>query len=777
MSCTLAGRGVLLSSPQLDALVAEFHRLQPAVDLGGYHGSLWNLQIPADPTPPVPEINRLVWPTGASRCATFHTLVDDDRLTDLRAAVDADTTVELAMDTATGSITTDLYLTDVKPLCQITGRTQLYLVSLADQRYFWRWKTGSVVSQPASWAALYSTLGTALGVTITAESVAAAYGVPSVRWQNLYNKNLPTLLDAAAAAVGQVVVVGLDGAVTTTGYATANTAATTNYASIRKMLGGTQTAADVGRIVPASVVVVFGKTTAGVAQADPYTVTKTLAGLSVSGYGSATGVAGMTATVYADLVYDGTNSTACNTLATQAATDWYGWQLANVDVTLPGTWEWTPTGAEDHVDWVYRSDNITTSVRQGPRQTLPRGTYDLTGDDAALEAGCGLEIDGDGNLALDATAVAGDGLTASGDCTLGVNVGCGLEISSDAVRVKASDLAGSGLGTSGTCGLTVNTGSGITVSGDNVVIDYTTINWTTFLTNLFLANAGCGLRNDGGVLKVDLEAIASDGLIGNNTDCLLSVQAGCGIFADGDGVSVDYAGLAGIRANSGLVVRADADCDSLGVDLVADHTTTETLVTDVAIEHDADVLRLTKTTRVYTNHFNAAGDLINRTVASPTTAETEIVVCDMVAGCPSDDTIYGIHGMGGMGGIVAGGFDGPDTEGYGGIVPGGLTDSELCDLGLDGPTVDSVTPTPSSGSAPLVVRFTPTVSGGVPDADGGGFTYSWTFSGGSPSVASSSDYSPSVTFSAAGTVTYTLTVTDECSNDSSEFSDTLTVSS
>jgi hypothetical protein len=57
-----------------------------------------------------------------------------------------------------------------------------------------------------------------------------------------------------------------------------------------------------------------------------------------------------------------------------------------------------------------------------------------------------------------------------GLCSLAVNVGCGLEVAGDQVRVKSADLAGAGLAPDGICGLKVNTGCGLELAGDAVQV-------------------------------------------------------------------------------------------------------------------------------------------------------------------------------------------------------------------------------------------------------------------------------------------------------------------
>jgi hypothetical protein len=108
---------------------------------------------------------------------------------------------------------------------------------------------------------------------------------------------------------------------------------------------------------------------------------------------------------------------------------------------------------------------------------------------ALFEAGCGITVTKTNNkytIAIDRSAIipSGSAMTTEGTCGIKVNVGCGLEINTNAVRVKRADLieANKGLKTgSGTCDIAVDV-DGVTtqinsnqlstkgVSGDKTVV-------------------------------------------------------------------------------------------------------------------------------------------------------------------------------------------------------------------------------------------------------------------------------------------------------------------
>ena len=164
-------------------------------------------------------------------------------------------------------------------------------------------------------------------------------------------------------------------------------------------------------------------------------------------------------------------------------------------------------------------------------------------------AGCGLEASGtDCELQVDATALAGGGLSVSGDCSLNVNAGCGLVINaSNGVEVAPSDLAGGGLTTGLDCELEVNTGCGLQIDSAGLL---------EIVPDQF---AGCGLQASGTDCELEVKAsdLAGDGLSVSGT-CELNVNAGCGLVINAsNGVEVAPSDLAG----GGLTTGVDCELD------------------------------------------------------------------------------------------------------------------------------------------------------------------------------------------------------------------------
>lgn len=162
-----------------------------------------------EPPPGPVRVGRFFYPWGASRFATAHYVVDTPSLQEIRAYCypDAGTirAAPLVLDDGAGaSVTTDLWMLPPRPLSRIADDPGLWLLTLVDERWYWWWRAATVAAA-ATWADLYTAIGTAIGVTIEAEAVDAAYLTPPASL-TAYYPALPILLDAVAASVGQRVV-------------------------------------------------------------------------------------------------------------------------------------------------------------------------------------------------------------------------------------------------------------------------------------------------------------------------------------------------------------------------------------------------------------------------------------------------------------------------------------------------------------------------------------------------------------------------------------------
>lgn len=342
-----------------------------------------SLPTPSIPHPPKLEFGVLHWPTDASCPAFFHAVVERSRLDQIREVVSDPTTPQplVMYDGRPGkTITASMYMLPARPLNQLghTG-SDGWVLTLTDIRFFWYWRRGVIASQPSSWASLFGSIGTILGTAIDVEAVDSDYGTPSPKWIGYYQAG-GVLLDSAVKQVGQRAVVNLDGSVKTVSWGTAKAAshAYTDDADA-EVSGGELAIADIGRYVPASINVLFVDASSAPPSPAPHVITKSLVGLSVSGYGSASGISGFSEVFYADIPYSGTNASVVDNYATQAAYDWYGWSATDLDIVYPGIEPWVPTGWEDTIEWtLQKRENqpfASTHIRRGPFLEVPSGNW------------------------------------------------------------------------------------------------------------------------------------------------------------------------------------------------------------------------------------------------------------------------------------------------------------------------------------------------------------------------------------------------------------------
>lgn len=270
------------------------------------------------------------------------------------------------------------------------------------------------------------------------------------------------------------------------------------------------------------------------------------------------------------------------------------------------------------------------------------------------DLGCGLTKDGGANpLRLDLTDVAGQGLCWNDEfCLLSVHLGCGLAF---------------------------GTGEACDDSFTNVV-------------------------------KLSLTDVVQGGLDWDDENCILSPNLGCGLYTDGTSIIVNNEDLVGAVADTSLLIDDSSSCGIM-FDLTYTTTTTETLVTNAVQTYVDGQLCLSKTTRVYTNYFNAAGVHIGRLAGSPVTATSGCIDFCLQVECCSATTM----------------------------------------------TASINTPSPTSGDTSTEFTFGATVGGGISSCDDG-YTYLWDFGDATFSALEA----PTHTYAEAGTYEVNLTVTDCC---------------
>lgn len=183
------------------------------------------------------KINRFYWPVGASRWAFGHFLADAFYTDKIRqAAYGSDGTknnvIPLVMDSpgapSSEQLNTNLYLLPPTPLSAVPlgqngSINNLYLLTVVDQRYYWWYISTPALSfgDTTSWTTAFNTVKTALGISdMTIDTINPAYLNASPQL-NLSYEVIPPWFDALAFNVGQRVVVGFDGSVSTQNYSTA----------------------------------------------------------------------------------------------------------------------------------------------------------------------------------------------------------------------------------------------------------------------------------------------------------------------------------------------------------------------------------------------------------------------------------------------------------------------------------------------------------------------------------------------------------------------------
>ncbi len=349
--------------------------------------------------PPAIRLNSLYWPTGASRFAVGHFLCDEARLADLRDVVypvedsvlgyDA---ADLTISDGTNSVTASMWMLPPRPLADC-GENGLYLLTLVDERYFWWSKATalSVTGGTTTWATLYASIATALGITLTVDDVAAAYLKPPASLGTKYEA-LPIVLDAVAYCVGQRIVRQLDGTVRAwnadESLAACDAWLADDLPELKKLAGGVlklgtdevvppgTLGVDNLTVLPASVIVAYPRTDTGVLSATPYTVSKTLLALQLSEFqrGDGTYISGEEDTVKvfrasATATFTGggtpTNETELGTLTGQISTDYYRYQAAKLDIALIGYPAYSLTGFDDAIHLFHDKQSCLTRIVRG----------------------------------------------------------------------------------------------------------------------------------------------------------------------------------------------------------------------------------------------------------------------------------------------------------------------------------------------------------------------------------------------------------------------------
>ena len=346
----------------------------------------------------------LHWPTGASRWAWGLFLADDEALAAARLAESQQGHAPFVFSDGSSSVTVSLRMLPAIPAERVAdGAAGLFVLPLVDDRWFWWLEQAPVAVEGGSttWAALYAAIGTALGVSISAEAVSSEYLWPSPSLGQARGP-LPPLLDLAAASCGQRIVRRFDGTVHALSAQASLDLHRDNLAALElspgRLIGHMLDLREVpgkdddrSLHVPATFRMSFPRLAGGIPDpSDPYTSDVTLASLAIPEYGGKTGRAGRVHAEYSSVwaatalageitpfppfMGDGetpANKAELDALATRAARGFYLWQLGRSFAEYAGAPSWTLDAHADLVELRHGPEKVSTALFRGDWRPAP----------------------------------------------------------------------------------------------------------------------------------------------------------------------------------------------------------------------------------------------------------------------------------------------------------------------------------------------------------------------------------------------------------------------
>ncbi len=314
-------------------------------------------------------LGSLLWPSGASRFSVYHGMVGTAQLEQIKALAFDEAgyqSLPLVIDDSNYSIETDLFMLPARAMaeCGVATNEELWLITLVDERYFWWFKAENIsIADETNWEVVYSTIGSALGVTITPDDIPSVYLSAPSQLSGQY-EFLPILLDAVAASVGQRIVRQLDGTVQAQNAANAFLQGVENLDSdFPRKAGGSMDPETFAGTVPSTLTITFPylDTTQGV-----WPATISLEGSTFDG----------SRVIHSTAVGDATagtpdNEAELNLLANQIASDWQGFQKGYWDVAYLGPVPWVPEALTDMIEWHHSEGAIFTRAMRGPWDQWP----------------------------------------------------------------------------------------------------------------------------------------------------------------------------------------------------------------------------------------------------------------------------------------------------------------------------------------------------------------------------------------------------------------------
>jgi hypothetical protein len=375
------------------------------------------LTFPWTPDEPPFKLNRLWWPTGASRWGYMHCLASSDQVAQVMnnaystgASGDGsyfvlsllmgtpDIGPQVGMPGSTDNqVDIQMFLMPPTPLSGIRGLSQmttgtqsLYLLTLVDQRWWWYQKTGTVEVDPTTtWDNLYATLAGLIGLdpnnTFNWDTIPSQYLQPSPVMFTLDYQPITFLLDAVAFNIGQRIVCNFDGTVNARNASTDYVNLTSDFANrpTRLIMAGGP------RFSPADFPFLSGSPTAlfpqntligdmgiGAVNVNYGQACGPTSYLSTYNLNAGVGTEGSTlmTIAFTDLALpcrpsgggDPTNKAALDALTQQFAGDFILWFNIQFDITLIGIVNVQPNGYIDTIELEYSGDTALTRIYSFP---------------------------------------------------------------------------------------------------------------------------------------------------------------------------------------------------------------------------------------------------------------------------------------------------------------------------------------------------------------------------------------------------------------------------
>lgn len=376
-----------------------------------FNASAWEADGFFDPPRPI-RIGSLWWPSGASRWTVGHFLATTEQLKEIRRQVYTRTTVEgekgktvaarpFVLD-AGEKVTADLYMLPARPLLGAPGGDNLHLLTLVDDRYWWRAKR--YTSTPAAYVGgggedYYSYTLRRFAETVTGQTLFKDSQIPAEYLFAGDHDHFPSpwLIDWMAYNMGQRIVRGTDGRVQTFSYDRNNQIVHENLLVRGRSVkaGGTflldpARDGDAAAILPTThhvdfhtFISNFDDTFSPVPLQRKTVKTADLPGFSkVNGNGLERRAIDLHHFLPAP---GGAQHPAAQDLAERIALDWCLYQTSPLDVKLNGIVDWEMEGLSDAVEWTFRDGECSTRVMRPAFPDL--GTAFYWHSDVLLDSG------------------------------------------------------------------------------------------------------------------------------------------------------------------------------------------------------------------------------------------------------------------------------------------------------------------------------------------------------------------------------------------------------